>query len=187
MKSRNLFSVVVLAASIYLYSCSTEKKENNNQISENKIEQNEDGTISLSLQEAASYSDLNDPSGNTAEWDVKISRSGRYDVWLSSYTKDTTNLMYKDSVKVSVDDNTLGARPRIDKVIQNSSDGAVSYYRADSYIGSMFIKDTGLLSVQVRSEKILPKDYQWGNLTDADDSKLVSVILTPEKTPVKTF
>jgi hypothetical protein len=49
-------------------------------------------------------------------------------------------------------------------------------------MGSMFIQDTGLINFQVISEKILPKDYNWNNgNSNQDDSKLISIHLTPEK------
>ena len=179
-----IFVLLAFATITHLYSCSSSGNESksSNQLSENKIMQKEDGTISLDLKEAASYSDMDDPSGNTAEWDVFISKTGRYDVWMSSFTKDSTNLKYKNPVKVSVDDTQLEAHPEVDKIIQNSSDGDLRYYTADSYVGSMFIQDTGLFSFQVISEKILPKDYKWNNgNANKDDSKLISIQLTPEK------
>ena len=178
-----IFVLLAIAAITHFYSCSSTGNENekSNQLSENKILQNEDGTISLELKEAASYSDMNDPAGNTAEWVVVISKTGRYDVWISSFTKDSTNLKYKNPVMVSVDDTRLEVHPEVDK-IQNTSDGDLRYYTADSYVGSMFIQDTGLLSFQVISEKILPKDYKWNNgNANEDDSKLISIQLTPEK------
>ena len=178
-----ILMLLAIAAITHFYSCSNNGNENiSSNLAENKIFQNEDGTISLELKEAACYSNMNDPSGNTAEWDVFISKSGRYDVWLSSFTKDSTNLNYKNPVKVSIDDTRLEAHPEIDKIIQNSSDGGFRYYTADSFMGSMFIQDTGLLNFQVISEKILPKDYNWNNGNgNEDDSRLISIHLTPEK------
>jgi hypothetical protein len=183
MRSK-LLMLSAFAAITHFYSCKSAGNENitSNYLSDNKILQKEDGTISLELQEAACYSDMEDPSGNTAEWDVVISKTGRYDVWLSSFTKDSTNLNYKNSVKVSVDDTRIEAHPEVDKIVDNSSDGDLRYYTAGSFMGSMFIQDTGLLSFQVISEKILPKDYNWNNgNANKDDSKLISIHLTPEK------
>ncbi len=67
--------------------------------------QQPDGTISLQLDKADRYSDIQDPSENTAEWNVVVSKSGRYNVWLSSATRDTTDLNYKSKVLVSVHGN----------------------------------------------------------------------------------
>jgi hypothetical protein len=176
--------LLAFAAITHFYSCSNSRNENikSDQLSENTILQNEDGTISLELKEAACYSDMEDPAGNTAEWDVVVSKTGRYDVWISSFTKDSTDLNYKNPVKVSVDDTRIEAHPEVDKIIENSSDGELRYYTADSFMGSMFIQDTGLINFQVISEKILPKDYNWNNgNSNQDDSKLISIHLTPEK------
>ncbi len=181
---RKIFVLLAFATVTHFYSCSSNGNEKikSEQLSENKIMQNEDGTISLDLKEAACYSNMEDPSGNTAEWDVVVSKAGRYDVWLSSFTKDSTNLKYKNPVKVSVDDTRIEAHPEVDKISQNSSDGGLHYYTADSFMGSMFIQDTGLVSFQVISEKILPQDYSWNNgNTNKDDSKLISIHLKPEK------
>jgi hypothetical protein len=71
-----------------------------NQIVQNKILQQEDGTISLKVDKADCYQDKVNPSSNTAEWNVRVSKSGRFNVWLSSATKDTTDLKYDNSVKL---------------------------------------------------------------------------------------
>lgn len=172
------FAVIALC-----WSCSNTENRNEaeNQISIDKILQKEDGTISLDVEKAVCYSDMINPSSNTAEWHVAVSKSGRYNVWLSSSTKDTTDLRYKNSVMVSIMDNMLVARPSCDKIIQNSSDVSLPYFRADSFIGSLFILDTGLLKIQVISEKILPKNYETNGTSGVVDSKLISVFLTPVK------
>ena len=101
------------------------------------------------------------PSSNTAEWNVVVSKSGRFNVWLSSATKDTTDLKYKNSVMLSILDNRFEALPECDKIIQNSIDVSYPYFRADSFMGSLYIQDTGVYNVQVISEKIVPdKDME---------------------------
>jgi hypothetical protein len=106
-----------------------------------------------------------------------VSKSGRFNVWLSSATIDTTNLEYDNKVMLSVQDNRLEAQPGIDKVILNSSDVDLPYFRADSFMGSLYIQDTGHFAIQIISEKILPE-----NTTDdsgSEKTKLLSVFLTP--------
>ncbi len=181
MRGKILIPVhIALAAFILLiYACSNSGNDYRigNEIPVDKILQGEDGTISLPVEEAATYSDLSNPSDNTAEWNVLISRKGRYNVWLSSYTRDTTDLNYKDSVRVSImDDKGLKAIPSADRIIHNSTDFPLPY-RADSYIGSVVFRDTGLVSIQVVSEKI----NSGGNSSREVDSRLVSVILKPER------
>ena len=146
-----------------------------------KILQQADGTISLKLEKADCYSDMVNPSVNTAEWNVVVSKSGRYNVWLSSATKDTTDLHYNNKVLISVHDLRLIARPSCDKIIRNSSDVSYPYFKADSFLGSMYIQDTGLYSIQLISEKILPKDYEVSESSGADITKLLSVSFTPIK------
>ena len=119
--------------------------------------QQEDGTISLKVEKADCYQDEVNPATNTAEWNVVVSKSGRFDVWLSSATKDTTSLNYQNSVLLSILDKRIEAHPEVDKVIHNSSDVSYPYFRADSFLGSLYIQDTGLYNVQIISEKIVPE------------------------------
>jgi hypothetical protein len=162
-----------------IVSCNSEVRsdENRNIVAENRIWQQKDGTISLKIDKAECYHDKTNPSSNTAEWNMVVSRSGRYDVWLSSATKDTTDLKYKRSVLLSIRDNRLETLPIVNRVVQNSSDVPRPYYQTDSFMGSLYIQDTGVYSVQVISDKVLPVDFK-GN---GDQTKIVSVSLTPAK------
>jgi hypothetical protein len=146
---------------------------------ENIILQGEDGTISLKLDKAACYSDITDPASNTAEWEVSISKPGRYKVWLSSATRDTLALKYANSVKIRFLDNQLEVNPICDKVIPNSSDISYPYYRADSYMGSFYIQDPGVYNMQVISEKVLSKEMREQTASLTDTTRLMSVILIP--------
>ena len=161
-------------------SCkNTGSNKDKNQVVQNKILQQKDGTISLKVDKADCYQDKNNPASNTAEWNVVVSKSGRYNVWLTSSTKDTTTLNYSNNVMLSILDNRLEARPSVDKIIRNSSEVNYPYFRADSFIGSMYIQDTGIYNVQIISEKIIPRDPQKSDAKNDDTSKLLSVILTP--------
>lgn len=172
--------VLLVCAGVGLYSCkSSSERSESDKLAENAIMQQQDGTISLELKKADTYHDINEPQSNTAEWNVVVSKSGRYDVWLSSATKDTTKLSYDNAVMLSVKDDMLEARPSVDKIIQNSSDVSYPYYRADSFLGSLYLKDTGVYSIQMISEKILPdaEKRDSGN----EETKLISVSLTPSE------
>lgn len=164
-----------------LYSCKNTagQKDTDSKLVQNTIKQQEDGTISLKVEKADCYHDLVNPSSNTAEWSVEVSKSGRFNVWLSSATRDTTNLRYKNSVMLSILDNRLEARPACDKIIQNSGDVSYPYFRADSFMGSLYIQDTGTYNIQIISEKILPDNYKKDVQSASDESKLLSVVLTP--------
>jgi len=180
---RKLFAWLVLIGVTLFSSCSNADRSTGNRkiIAENKIAQQEDGTISLKIDNAECYHDMTNPASNTAEWHVVISKSGRFNVWLSSATKDTTDMHYQNSVKLSIHDNQLETRPICDKVFQNSSDVSRPYYRADSFMGSLYIQDTGVYSIQVISDKIIPKDYKADKSSDYNQTKLLSVFLTPIK------
>jgi hypothetical protein len=180
---REIFVWAVLIGIILFVSCNSGvgSDENKKMVAENKILQQKDGTISLKIDKAECYHDVVNPSSNTAEWNVVVSKSGRYDVWLSSATTDTTDLKFKNSVLLSIRDNRFEKLPVINRVVQNSSDVARPYYQADSFIGSLYIQDTGVYSVQVISDKILPKNLKSGGSSEDDPTKILSVSLTPVK------
>jgi hypothetical protein len=171
----------MLAGILIFYSCrnSGDQKEPKMKVVQNKILQQSDGTISLKVDKADCYRDMVNPSSNTAEWNVRVSKSGRFNVWLSSATKDTTDLKYDNSVKLNILENRFEIRPGCDKIIRNSDDVAYPYFRADSFVGSLYIQDTGLFNVQIISEKIVPDDTKKGESSATENSKLLSVFFTP--------
>jgi hypothetical protein len=178
---RILFTCSAIILVTMFSSCGKTAKtsENSTNAVENSILQEKDGTISLKVEKAALYHDAVNPSSNTAEWSVVVSKSGRFNVWLSSATKDTTDLRYQNSVMLSIRENRIEKRPECDKIVQNSTDVSYPYFRADSFMGSLYLQDTGLYNIQVISEKILPKDYSANAAKAEDNSKLISVFLTP--------
>jgi hypothetical protein len=178
---RKIYGLIIATGMVLFYSCGNmiEHKELKEKVVNNKILQQSDGTISLKVDKAACYHDNVNPSTNTAEWNVVVSKSGRFDVWLSSATKDTTDLKYNNSVMLSILDNRIEALPACDKIIHNSSDVTFPYFRADSFIGSLYIQDTGLFNVQIISDKIIPRDIKKGEVSGSENTKLLSVFLTP--------
>ena len=175
------YGLLAVMGIILFYSCKTTvgDKDVKNNLVQNKILQQADGTISLKVDKADCYQDVVNPSSNTAEWSVVVSKSGRFNVWLSSATKDTTDLKYNNSVRVSILDNRIEAHPAIDKIIHNSTDVTYPYFRADSFIGSLYIQDTGLYNIQIISEKIATKNHNKIGSSGSENSKLLSVFLTP--------
>jgi len=178
---RNIFVWVMMIMVLSIYSCSNSVKSVKGVAisAVNKVLQQSDGSIKLKVDKAECYSDTDNPESNTAEWNVHVSKSGRFDVWLSSATKDTTDLKYNNTVMLSILDNRIEARPACDKIIRNSSDVSFPYFRADSFLGSLYIQDTGLYNIQIISEKIILKDIKKGASDDVENSKLLSVFLTP--------
>jgi hypothetical protein len=172
---------MLIVGIIFLGSCSNTndhiKVGNSSEI--NKVLQQEDGSISLHVKKAECYSDKVNPSSNTAEWNVVVSKSGRFNVWLASATTDTNNLEYNNTVLLSVEDNRLEAQPSNHKVVKNSSEVNYPYFRADSFMGSLYIQDTGLFEVQIISDKIIPEDKINSAASAGERTKLLSVFLTP--------
>lgn len=144
-----------------------------------RIIQQEDGTVLLKLSEAAMYKDPSDAAGNTAEWEVVITKPGRYKVWLTSATKDTMNLRYSNAVKISLMDDQLEGKPVCDNILENAGIVHDSYFIAESYMGSFFIQDSGEYKVQVISEKVDPKKIGKQNSSLMDDTMMISVNLAP--------
>lgn len=177
---REFFGLVAFIGIILLVSCNrgVRSDESNQMVAENKVLQQKDGTISLKIDKAECYQDIANPSSNTAEWNVVVSKSGRYDVWLSSATIDTTDLKFKNSILLSIRENRFEKVPVVNRVVQNSSDVSKPFYQADSFIGTMYIQDTGVYSVQVISDKVLPKALKANGSSD-DQTKILSVSLTP--------
>lgn len=174
--SRKIFTIFSLAA-LLVWSCG--KKSETHNASVDGILQDADGTLSLSIQNATCYSDVVNPSSNTAEWNIVVTKPGRFKVWLSSATKDTTELSYVNSVKITLLDNQLEVNPVCDRVVLNSNDVSFPYFRADSYMGSFYISEPGEYRIQLISEKVLSKEAMNSNKSLADDTKLMSVILSP--------
>lgn len=172
--------MLFLTGVVLLNSCGNRGEQNpKNKVAQNKILQQKDGTISLKVDKADCYQDAVNPSSNTAEWSVLVSKSGRFNVWLSSATKDTTDLKYQNSVRLNILDNMLEVHPACDKIVRNSSEVSYPYFRADSFLGSLYIQDTGLFNVQIISEKIVPRDINNSAASDTENSKILSVFLTP--------
>lgn len=179
--SRETIGWMLFVGIIFLNSCSNSVKQivDSNSLAINKVLQQADGSIALHVKKAECYSDKVNPSSNTAEWNVVVSKTGRFNVWLTSATIDTTNLEYQNKVFLSVQDSRLETQPAIDKVIRNSSDVNYPYFRADSFMGSLYIQDTGLYAVQIISDKILPEDKVNDYTPVSEKTRLMSVFLTP--------
>jgi hypothetical protein len=178
MKTKNLTFSIYLVIMVIL-SCSHPGSTKLTQEAENIIVQQADGTVSLKLDKAVCYSDSVNPKNNTADWNVVISKPGRFKVWLTSATKDTSDLSYSSSVKVNILDDHLEVTPAVDKIVQNSGDVPNSYFRADSYVGSFYVPEPGEYNIQVISDKVLAKNAGSKQNPQIDDTMLMSVVLTP--------
>jgi hypothetical protein len=93
-----------------------------------------------------------------------------------SATKDTTKHQYESLVRLNILDDQIETKPTIDKVISNATDVSYPYFKADSYIGSLYIQNPGVYNVQVISDKIIPNNRK---VSAEDDTRILSVSLTP--------
>jgi hypothetical protein len=167
--------------SVFLLSCGNNSDRKSDKVADKPIVQQADGTISLKLANAECYSDVADPSNNTAEWNVVISKAGSYKVWLSSATRDTVHLNYSNSVKVNLPDSQLVVIPVCDKIVHNSEGVSYPYFRADSYMGSFYFAEPGEYNIQVISEKVGSKAAKNPAEPRSEISNLMAVILSPAK------
>lgn len=176
-----LFLVSVLVVSIITYSCTDSGNKPGKVViaNNNIVQQKDDGTIDLHIEKASCYHDNVNPSCNTAEWNIIVSKPGRYKVWLSSATKDTMDLQYTSTVKISLLDERLDVRPVSDKIVLNANDVKYPYYRADSYMGTFYIQEPGEYSIQVISEKAVAQSDKPLGKSIIDHTKMMSVFLTP--------
>ena len=177
---KGIIHIISGLAIVIFWSCGSQSTSKITQDAENRIVQQADGTVSLKIDKAVTYNDAVNPANNTADWNIVISKPGRYKVWLSSATKDTSGLRYSSSVKVNILDDHLEVNPAIDKIVQNSGDVPQSYYRADSYVGSFYVPEPGEYNIQLISDKVIAKNAgSQTPSTHLDDTMLMSVMLTP--------
>jgi len=154
-------------------SCGHVESKKNANKSEYRIHQQANGIISLELDKAGRYTDLANPSNNTADWNVVISKPGLFKVWVSSITKDTADLR-KGSLRINILDNQLEGAPQKLKIVQDGGNTESPYFRADSFMGTVFVLEPGEYNIQVISEKVFAQN------THMADTKLLSIMLMPD-------
>ena len=179
MKKLKFAFILCLVLTGAFYSCNNKVSNKGSADGGNNISQQDDGTYLLKLEDAACYSDQVNPSGNTAEWRFVVPEPGRYKVWLSSATRDTTKLSYENIVKISLLDNHLEKNPECDKIVRNSNDVSYPYFRTDSYMGSLYFPEAGEYNIQVISEKVIAKAISSQNNINTENTRLMSLILVP--------
>jgi hypothetical protein len=89
------------------------------------------------------------------------------------------HLSYENSVKINLEDARLEAKPIGDKIVLNTKDVKYPYFRADSYMGSFYIEEAGEYNLQVISEKVNNSESKPEVNPSAENTKLMSVFLTP--------
>lgn len=173
----NLFLLIFLAV-MAVWSCVSRTDRKGIDGSGSAVVQ-PDGTLTLPLENAVCYSNLDDPSSNTAEWSVAIPNTGRYTIWLSSATTDTTDFSFVRSVKVNLQDTQIDLKPEDNKIIRNSSEVNHPYYKADLKIATFFFPEPGDYYIQVISDKITSNGESPGEVKSYYNTRLLSLYLSP--------
>lgn len=173
--------IFAFAALIGITSCKQEgssadsgKQDRNDRIALN------DGGVVLRIEDADLLQVDYNPQYNTAEWQFTVEEPGRYDVWLSSLTCDTSHLRYEDNVIITAGDARLTKKPVGDQIVMNDKSVREPWYRADSHMGSIFFSQPGEYQVQVISDRVEPHSSDVSRLSVEKHTLINSVILKPK-------
>lgn len=171
-----VFAVIVFMA---FTSC-----KENGAVKENKSGNNDktfgiEGGVTLSIQDADLIEVDSNPQYNTAEWHFTVKEAGRYDVWLSSLTCDTSHLLFADNVTITAGDSRLEKRPVGDEIVTNDKSVKSPWFRADSHMGSIFFSAPGEYQVQVISDRVLPHPSDPSGISIEKHTIINSLIFKP--------
>ncbi|HUS86768.1 MAG TPA: hypothetical protein VMW76_05975 [Bacteroidales bacterium] len=144
-----------------------------------EVIQQSDGNILLEINDAYLLSDAEHPARNTAEWQFQVLNKGRYEVWLSSITRDTMDLNFDDPVIVTFENKRITEKPVGNEIVLNDKDVIKPYFRADSKLGSIYIEDPGHYNIQVISEKLIPEPVSAGIELPSPHTIVKCLILKP--------
>lgn len=171
----------VVAAAVLLAGTSCRE---NGVASENKKRNNDkpigyDGGVTLLIKDADLIQIDSNPHYNTAEWHFKVSKPGRYDVWLSSLTCDTSHLQFAENVTITAGDARIEKKPVGDDIVIDDKSVKSPWYRADSHMGSVFFSAPGEYQVQVISDRVLALPSDPSALNVDTHTLINSLILKP--------
>ncbi|MDZ7738252.1 MAG: hypothetical protein U5K32_04095 [Bacteroidales bacterium] len=169
---------ILLLLVIIAGGCTNNNSDDSDEKTGPGIREQEDGSIVLDLEQAYLLQDSLHPDMNTAEWFFRIESRGRYELWLSSFTKDTMDLHYEDPVIVNFEHRRIRANPVGNEIILNTPGTGEDYYRADSRLGSLYIDSPGDYSIQIVSAKVRPCEA-LSERTGLRHTEIRSLILKP--------
>jgi len=179
MRRIRVFYVPALVLALVAGSCGNRGEETAGTQTESYITEQADGTIILDLEKAYLLQDSLHPDMNTAEWSFRIKNKGRYELWLSSYTRDTMNLQYEGPVYINFLDKRIKAESiKGNEIVLDTPDAGKMYYRADSKLGSVYIENPGEYNIQISGSKVRPCEIS--SLSNSTrHTELRSLILKP--------
>lgn len=140
---------------------------------------NKDGGVTLLLKDADMMEVDSNPQYNTAEWNFVVHKAGRYDVWLSSLTCDTSTNLFAGKVTVTAAETRLEKRPVGDKIITDDKNLKSPWVRAQSHMGSIFFSEPGEYQVQLISDRVLHHSGDVNKVSQAEHTLINSLILRP--------
>ena len=138
-----------------------------------------DGGVTLLITDADLIEVDSNPRYNTAEWNFTVKDAGRYDVWLSSLTCDTSHLQFNDLVTITAGDERIEKKPVGDEIVTDDNSVKKPWYRADSHMGSIFFKEPGTYQVQVISDRVMTHSSDLSKLSVDKHTLINSLILKP--------
>ena len=179
MRRIGVFTLFIVGLTFVVGSCGNNGMETEDIQTESYITEQADGTIILDLEKAYLLQDSLRPDMNTAEWFFKIKKKGRYELWLSSYTRDTMNLRYEGPVYINFRDKKIKAESIIgNEIVLDTPNIGNMYYRADSRLGSVYVEKAGDYNIQISGSQVRPCEVSLQN-TSSRHTELRSLILKP--------
>jgi len=180
---RRIIVAFVLGVAIFsgLVSCKNDAGINGHEGKNRKGDALVEGeAVVLNIGEAELIQVDNNPQYNTAEWLFRVEKPGRWDVWLSSLTIDTSQLHFAENVIITAGETKLEKKPVSDRVVTDDKSFSGPWYRADTHMGSVFFSKPGEYQVQVISDKVEPHCTDLSQLSIDKHTLINSVILKPK-------
>lgn len=139
-----------------------------------------DGGVTLFIENADLMQVDSNPAYNTAEWSFKVDKPGRFDVWLSSITSDTSRLLYADNVTITAGDTRIEKVPVGDEIVTDDKNVRSPWFRADSHMGSVFFSEAGEYQIQVISDRVMPHSSDASKVNIDEHTLINSLIFKPK-------
>jgi hypothetical protein len=174
MKNLVVFGMIFLLA---LTSCADRGVADYDKTGKSGDAISRDGVITLLITEADLIQVDSNPQYNTAEWSFVVKNPGRYDIWLSSLTRDTLHLRYKENVTITAGDSRIEKKPVGDKIVTDDPKVKKPWYRADSHMGSVFFSEAGEYQVQVISDGVISHFSDTSRISNDNHTRINSLII----------
>ncbi len=171
--------VIAILAIVSVTGCKDNKSTAVDKTGKNDNNVAREGGVTLLITDADLIEVDSNPRYNTAEWNFTVKDAGRYDVWLSSLTCDTSHLRFNDLVTITAGDERIEKKPVGDEIVTDDKSVKEPWYRADSHMGSIFFKEPGTYQVQVISDRVMTHSSDLSKLSVDKHTLINSLILKP--------